>query len=219
MAESVERELRRFFREHKVLDTKALSDLLKGRSYRSLTRDLRAVSALSSYSHAGRYHTLPRIARFDSEGLWHYDNKIGFSRYGTLRATIMQWVDESEAGCTYLELKDRVLVRIDNVLRELVAAGRIRREGTRRGYVYYSSWESRAALQREKRREYPIVEGMAIPETLIIEVLSEVLRGSKVCVDIRQLTERLQQREVAVSMRQVAIILELYSVKKTVGSK
>jgi len=218
MPDLIEREIRRLFREHKVVDIKLLSGQLSDRSQRSLVRDLQLVHSLSSYSHAGRYYTLPRIARFDSLGLWHHD-EIGFSRYGTLKSTITHWINESEAGYTYLELKDRVIVRIDNVLRELVAANRIQREGSARGYVYYSMDELKAHSQCARRSEYMLLEDAPIPETLIVEVLAEVIRGSKICVDIRELSGRLQKRDIAVSLREVAVILELYGVKKTLGSK
>ncbi len=218
MSKSIEQEIRKLFRRNKVLDLKELSAELSGRSRRSLARDLKSLHSLSSYSHAGRYYTLPAIARFDSSGLWHYE-QIGFSRYGTLRSTIEHWVEESDIGYTYLELKDRVTVRIDNVLRELVQANRIRRDGDARGYTYYSRDEYRAAVQRRKRHEFGLVSGSPVPETLIIEVLAEVIRGSKICVDIRELTERLHSRKVSVSMREVAGILEIYQVKKTLGFK
>ena len=214
MPDALKQEVLALFQTHRVLDIDGLKLHLAHRSHRSICRDLKEVQAIASYSHTGRYYTLEELAQFDEKGLWHYKERIGFSVCGTLKATIEKWVLESESGYTYLELKSEFVVRIENVLLELVAAKRILREGIARGYIYLSVAQARAHAQREQRRKQNSIDTAPLPETQLIEILAETIRGEHICVDIRPLHERLQKRGVAVTMRQIALVLEMYGVKK-----
>ena len=60
-------------------------------------RKLRELDYHSSYSHAGRYYTLERIARWDGHGVWS-STGIRFSRHGTLVETMAQLVDVAAGG-------------------------------------------------------------------------------------------------------------------------
>ena len=75
--------LARLLRRARVLDMKAIQAAIRGRSRRSLFRDLEKLGYRTSYTHGGRYYTLSDLPDFDEWGLWfHVD--IGFSRAGTL---------------------------------------------------------------------------------------------------------------------------------------
>lgn len=218
MPENIQKELKKLFKKHSVLEIPYLQRVLHGRSERSLFRDLKAADSISSYSHAGRFYTLRKIPRFDNRGLWLF-NDVGFSRYGTLGATIEHWVNHSAAGYTYSELKERLAIRIENVLLDLTEKKRIRRAGEAREYVYYSMEEGSAALQRKHREELTRQQQVEISERIVIEVLAAVIRGSKVCVELGELQGRLHVRGISLGMRQIAQILERYDVKKTLVSK
>ena len=75
------------FRRKLIIDMQTLQRLCKGRSKRSLFRDLSLLGYFSSYSHAGKYYTLTNIPHFDEYGLWHYKD-VSFSKNGTLKSTI-----------------------------------------------------------------------------------------------------------------------------------
>ncbi len=81
------KKLEKFFRRRLIMNMKTIQRLCKGRSKRSLFRDLSSIGYLSSYSHAGRFYTLVDIPRFDNYGLWHYE-QVSFSKNGTLKSTI-----------------------------------------------------------------------------------------------------------------------------------
>ena len=49
----------------------------------TVIRKLQELGYRSSYSHGGRYYTLPGIAEFDELGLWSF-RSIWFSAQGTL---------------------------------------------------------------------------------------------------------------------------------------
>ena len=73
--------LENVFRRRLIIDMQTLQRLCKGRSKRSLFRDLSLLGYFSSYSHAGKYYTLTNIPNFDECGLWHYKD-VSFSKNG-----------------------------------------------------------------------------------------------------------------------------------------
>lgn len=218
MRQLMNKELESLFRQHQVLDIESLQHHLGGRSRRSIYRDLKSLNSYSSYSHGGQYRTTKDVACFDRHGLWHYGD-IGFSRHGSLKSTIVSLVENSDAGYSYKELKDYFVVRLENVLRELVNEGLLSREGQLRSYVYISSNKWRARHQLKKREAQERASRVAITSELIVEILAEVIRDSRVCVELNELTLRLLDRGVNVSIRQVAQVLEHYGVKKTLVSR
>ena len=63
----------------------------------SVRRFLKQVGYFRSYTHNGKWYTLHDSPDFDRDGLWHYRG-IGFSRHGSLTATIDHLVGHSPAG-------------------------------------------------------------------------------------------------------------------------
>jgi hypothetical protein len=61
------RRLVKLFHRHRVMDMKSLMKATE-RARRSLFRDLSELNYLSSYTHAGRYYTLPDLPQFDENG-------------------------------------------------------------------------------------------------------------------------------------------------------
>ena len=103
------------FRRKLIIDMQTLQRLCKGRSKRSLFRDLSLLGYFSSYSHAGKYYTLTNIPNFDEYGLWHYKD-VSFSKNGTLKSTIGFLIDDSMVGFTHRELTMLLRVRVQNTL-------------------------------------------------------------------------------------------------------
>ncbi|MBC8509399.1 MAG: hypothetical protein H8D34_31500, partial [Chloroflexi bacterium] len=95
--------LRKLFGRFSVADLDTLCKTLKTGSRMSIFRRLREIGYFSSYTHTGRYYILADIPQFDDYGLWIHQG-IGFSQFGTLRATIVQLVNESPTGHTHMEL-------------------------------------------------------------------------------------------------------------------
>ena len=79
--------LERLFAHRPVADLVQLGRALGTRSRMSMFRRLSSLGYLSSYTHTGRFYTLVSIPAFDADGLWRYEG-IGFSRDGTLKATV-----------------------------------------------------------------------------------------------------------------------------------
>lgn len=218
------KQVERILRRSRVLDLKALADQTGGRSRSSLFRDLATLHCLTSYTHAGRYYTLRDIPAFDAYGLWAF-REIGFSQFGTLKATVVALVEASVAGYDHQELKSLLRVRVHNTLVGLTRAGKIRREGSRRLYVYVSADSKRADEQMNARHTF---DSRRAPDTrsplaaeVVIAVLVEALHIGDVRVESAVVADRLSIRGIVVSREQVEDILTPYGLgkKKPTGSQ
>jgi len=210
-----------FFRRRRIVDLEALFTVLGTRSRMSVFRRLSAIGYLSSYSHAGRYYTLADIPQFDLEGLWQHEG-VGFSRYGSLKSTVAQLVEEAKAGRTHHELSVRVLVRVHNTLLDLVRARRIGREPIGGQYVYVSADPARGSAQATLRRQQQ--EGIAkptvpAPSSMVIEVLLELIQSARVRPDAERVAARLAARGLGVTVEQVEVVFGDYGLKKTARSR
>ena len=211
--------LRRWFRSHPCADLEALGRLLRGSS-RTVFRVLARVGYRSSFSHAGRYYTLADRPQFDELGLWFCED-VGFSRVGTLRATLKHLVQQAPAGHTHDELQSLVRLRVHDTLRNLVAAGELGRQVVETLFVYLSTDRPVAKSQLAKRREL-LAARPSVPANLdaarVIDVLLAILH--RPTASAVQVAAELRVRGVVVSEEQVAATLAHYAVgKKTARSR
>jgi hypothetical protein len=187
----------------------------------SVFRRLSAIDYLTSYSHVGRYYTLRVIPEFDEGGLWHHLG-VSFSRYGSLKRTVEHMVNDSEAGKTHSELELSLKVRVHNTLLDLVGEGRIRRVQTDKYFLYVSAKRRKAKAQIARRQEAIEKEaaerGGKPSSTVIIEVLLEIIHGTKVEIEPSAIVARLATRGISVTTAQVEALLEEHGLKKTAKS-
>lgn len=130
--------LRRHLRKHKIATLPELKRILGATADLTVFRKLKLLDYLSSYTHSGRYYTLPSIAGFDDLGLWSYE-AVWFSRQGTLLATVEAFVNRSPNGCFAEELARALHVEVYETLRQLVEKGRLSRSQIDRRYLYTSA--------------------------------------------------------------------------------
>ena len=221
-AASATRQVADLFRKTPVMDMPVIERALGGRSRRSLFRDLEALGYLSSYTHTGRYYTLASVPDFDVDGLWRYQG-IGFSRDGTLKATVRRLAESAEAGRTQRELQLRLEARVHNPLLDLVEHKQLRRESIAAEYVYVAAARAKAAMQIEQRRAL-LAAGMAttvpVAPALELEVLVEVIHGARVPPpDAAMVATRLLARGIRASEADVNVVLERHGLKKTAPSR
>jgi hypothetical protein len=133
-----------------------------GTSHMSIFRALRRHGYLTSYNHNGAFYTLAETPVFDERGLWAWRD-VRFSRFGTLAATLVQWVDRSPAGCRAEELERDLGVRAQNHLRLLARQDRLRREKLGASYVYFSAVEARCKEQQRQARPPAAAEPFRLP--------------------------------------------------------
>lgn len=208
--------LKKLFRRVRVLSLPELSQQLNGRSERSLFRDLKTVGYHSSYTHAGKYYTLACVAHFDPEGLWNFQG-IGFSKYGTLKNTLIELINRSKSGETHEALSIRLHVRVQNQLLDLSQTKKLRRERVNHVYVYFSGDPIIAEKQIKHRREgFPAGAGLIkLPSEVIqIEIFAEIIRTNEICADASKLHQQLQKRELKISLYEINQVLSYYEIKK-----
>jgi hypothetical protein len=216
------RQVADLFRKSPVMDMGAIERALGGRSRRSLFRDLDALGYLSSYTHTGRYYTLASVPDFDADGLWRFEG-IGFSRDGTLKATVRRLAESAEAGRTQRELQLRLGARVHNPLLDLVEHKRLRRELIAAEYVYVAAARGQAEKQLAQRRAL-LAAGMAttlpVAPTLEVEVLVEVIHGARLPPpDAATVAARLLARGIRASEADVSTVFERHGLKKTAPSR
>ena len=145
------KELVRAFDARKVLDLAQVKAALGTPVKMTALRQLRQLDYHSSYSHAGRYYTLERIARWDGHGLWS-STGIRFSRHGTLVETMAQLVDAAAGGWVSAELEDVLGVRVHAALLSLYRRGRVRRHQIGGAYLYVSVHDGSAQLAHRQQQ-------------------------------------------------------------------
>jgi len=200
-----------FFHRNRVLDMKSLIKSTN-RSRRSLFRDLSKLKYLSSYTHAGRYYTLPDIPLFDVNGLWFFQG-IGFTQAGTLKAALIDMVNRSISGFTHHELENLFRIRVQNTLLGLIGENQLSREKFEKEYLYVNRDPKLASKQVAVRRDQTSTVAdiqKDISDGIIIEILLELIHSSNVFVDSCTIVKRLRVRGVAVSEQQVKQVYKQY---------
>jgi hypothetical protein len=148
-------------------------------------RKLAALGHLTSYSHRGRFYTLPALPQFDEQGLW-MGRGAWFSKHGTLLDTAATLVCASTTGYHAAELEACLQVPVKDALRQLTLAGRIHRTEHTGLYLYTApsrdrrqeQWAARQALaQREDQEEQKIRAAIVLFYSLLDEQQRRLFAG------------------------------------------
>ncbi len=207
-----------------LLESRSAVDLgdiraaLDGASRSTAFRYLEQIPYRSSYDHNGRFYTLHEPSRYDRWGL----RSVGgahFSVDGTLKATVVRLVRESEAGWTQSELRDLLRVRVQLFLLAALREGAVGRDAIGRLYVYlHPEQEVREAqLARRRERVAESASAAVVDEEITIRVLLVLIRhpGSLPGDVVR----RLQGRAPPVSRSQVDRVFAQYGLGEKGGPR
>ncbi len=137
--------------ENKIATITELKEALGTRSDATAYRRLREIPHCTSYSHRGRFHTLPEIAQFDEFGLWSFLD-VRFSRHGTLLSSIETLVQDAPSGYFAAELTRLLQVSIKVAVLKLFRENRLSRERVSGLYLYCSHEPARKREQLLARR-------------------------------------------------------------------
>ena len=143
--------VRQFLLRNQIADLAQLKEALGTSVDVTVFRKLRELGHLTSYSHRGRYYTLPEIAHFAADGLWSC-RSVWFSRFGTLVKTAESFVNQSPAGYLAEELAQALHAQVHDALLQLVRQGRIARQQVSGLYLYTSVSSDVRRLQLMARR-------------------------------------------------------------------
>jgi hypothetical protein len=211
-----QKKLENFIKSRRVVQMRDLFEVVQSTSRMTVFRRLSGVEYLCSYTHTGRYYTLFDIARFDSDGIWFYDD-IGFSQNGSLKNTVTYLVDNGDGGKFHSDLQRQLRVRVHNVLLDLVRSKQIKRTKFEGQFLYLSSDKARSTKQIEQRdklskqlRRIPVF----ITEPMVIEVLAEVIRQSKKHPRANQVASALAIRGLPIAEKDVMTVFDHYDIEK-----
>jgi len=208
--------IQKLLQSKSAMTLKQIRHEIPDRPRSSLFRDLTKIKLFTSYTHAGQYHALQSVINFNPDGLWFYE-KIAFSKYGTLKNTLIEMVSNSPAGMTHKELKLLLRIQVQNPLTLLIKSELLQRRSLpEKIFVYLSNSGSIAEAQWEMRSDLSEKAlGMILPsDTMVIEILLEVIRGSGHAVDEEVLNLGLKQRGVNIQKEQLIYVLTYYDIKK-----
>jgi hypothetical protein len=217
-----QKKLENFIKNRRVVEIKDLFEVVQSTSRMTVFRRLSGIAYLCSFSHAGRYYTHRDIAQFNMDGLWFYDD-IGFSQNGSLKNTVAYLVSNSDVGRFHADLERQLRIRVHNVLLDLVRSGQIGRMKFKGQYLYLSTDEARGKVQIEQRdklssqlKRIPAV----ISESIVIEILAEVVRQSRRHPRPEEVASALSIKGLPVAESEVAAIFDQYDIeKKTLASR
>ncbi len=169
--------LKELFSKQRVVDINQIYKAIDSTSRATAFRYLQDLKHLTSYTHSGKYYTLPGIAQFDDDGFWHFDD-IGFSSQGTLINTLAHVISMSESGKTNSELEKHFRIRVQESLRTLQSTKKIDRKKLDSRHLYVNSNPDIA--ERQIRKRIKVGHRKKLPDWIVAEILLEVLR----CVNV-----------------------------------
>jgi hypothetical protein len=180
----------------------------------SVRRFLKQVGYFRSYTQNGKWYTLRDCPDFDREGLWHYRG-IGFSKHGSLTATIDHLVGRSHAGLSASELTQKLQHPCHAVLSQLHKAGRLDRLRLSGQFRYLAADPRLNGQQREQAVFAPATSPTAALSTqTALWVLVEYIKEP--ALSFEQIATRLrQQRNLAVAPQSIQRFFQDHGLKKT----
>ena len=155
--------------------------LLLGCSTPTVRLKLKQWKAYTSYNQNGRYYTLPEVPRFDENGLWRYRD-IYFSKYGTLKNTVVHLIGASSTGLTGDQLGAIVGISPRSFLHHFRDTSGIRREKYQGVYVYFSDHADRYKQQATNRLEASML-GEHISDADAVSILVALIQHHDISVD------------------------------------
>jgi hypothetical protein len=205
--------LEKLFHRRKCWMLDQLAEAL-GYALISVSRFLKQIGYHRSYTHNGKWYILRDSPDFDRDGLWHYKG-IGFSRHGSLTATIDQLVGRSPAGLSAGELTQKLQHPCHAVLSQLHQAGRLDRLRLAGQFRYLAIDPQLNRQQREQAALVPAPSPMTSLNTqAALWVLVEYIKEPT--LSFEQIAARLrEQRNLALTPESIERFFGEHGLKKT----
>lgn len=208
----------KFFTNSEPVSTIVLLSRKSGLGLRTLRRRMKGCAIMSSYNANGSFYTLPFFAKFDSDGLWHYEN-ASFSIQGTLTTTIKHMIDTSLTGYSATELSNILRVKTDDFLRIMSAKNVVDKVRPFSRYIYVSRDKRihrKQVLNRKRLYSQTIPEKLKLPKHAEqIMILAEIILTERLTVKTEDVCRRLNRKGVALTSGQIDNVVDHYGLKKT----
>ena len=156
-------ELKRLLIKNKIATMVEMKGVMGTTVDATIFRKLRELCYLRSYSHRGKYYTLPEVARYNEQGLWSCRG-VHFSKHGSLLSTIEHQVDHSVSGYFEYELESLLHVAVRVAVLKLLKDNRIFRQKVSGRYLYCSSrMKKRKHQYRDRKKQEAIADSALEP--------------------------------------------------------
>ncbi len=210
----LEKQVLQKFRTRKVLTVDQLKSLLHC-SVPTVRNRLHAWGTLTSYNHNGRFYTLADIPQFDEHGLWGCKG-VRFSRFGTLKETVAQLVENSPQGLSSAELGDLLGLDPRSFMNHYKDLPALQREKFQGRYIYLSADGQVGSAQRALREEALERQSLQrISDHDALWVFADFIKHPRAKLESR--VARLRRQGIPVDTDAITALLQLHglSEKKT----
>jgi hypothetical protein len=207
--------LKIFIRENQVC---TFEKILQEVDYPTITlrRDIKSISAITSYTHRGKFITLLNIPIFDENGIWFY-KEIGFTQFKNSLDLIINIINRSNEGITQEELEKLLKIKISKQIQILLRQNRLNRVKLGNRYCYLSEELAKNRKRRIQSLNVTIEEyyDKKIKISDLIAVLKVVLLEHSINMD--DLKSLIRKHSLDVSITKLEQLLMKYSLseKKT----
>lgn len=180
----------------------------------SVRRFLAQAGYFRSYTHNGKWYTRRDAPHFNRDGLWRHQG-IGFSKHGSLTATIGQLVRRSPAGLSARELAHTLQHPCQSVLTNLHKDRVLERVKVGGEYRYLAPDAAVNRRQRERAHlTQPPVPSAGLGTQAAVFVLVEAIKHP--ALSCEQLAAQLHaQRGLAVTPESIRQLFQTHGLKKT----
>ena len=180
----------------------------------SIRRYLKELGYLSSFTHNSKWYTLLSIATFNKDGIWFYE-RIGFSKHGNLKQTILFFIHKSPQGLSAKELAEKLSIPCHSVLNHLYKAGRIDRLKSGKGFIYLSKDErkNKQQLLRLQLQSGQFGKPEKLSPHAAIFVLTEYIKNPQ--ASFEELSRAVTKKQVIATPAAIARLFEEHALKKT----
>ena len=180
----------------------------------SVRRFLKQIGYFRSYTDNGKWYTLRHTPEFSRDGFWQYKG-IGFSKHGSLIATIDHLVGHSPAGLTASQVAQKLSHPCHTVLTRLHQADKLDRVKVAGQFRYLSK---EAKLNGQQRQQALLSQGADPSSSLSTQtavwVLVEHIKNPALGFD--KIASHLQQhRKLPCSAEHIERFFHEHGLKKT----
>ena len=194
----------------KVLTLTELTDILRC-SPITAHRRLREWGAYTSYNKNGRYYTIGTIPEFDKNGIWQYQD-IYFSRYGTLKNTVVALAVKSKKGLNHAELQEIIGLNPKYFMARFRELSEVRKERYKHSIIYFSDHaETYEAQKRNRFPPEPTTTKLPSDAQAII-ILVELIHNPG--MNSNELTRQLEKKGTRIDAGSVAALFQKYELGK-----
>lgn len=150
-------DLKRLILKNKMSTMVEMKEVMGTKVDATIFRKLRELHYLRSYSHRGKYYTVPEVVRFDAKELWSC-RAVHFSKQGSLLNAIAHHIDRSVSGYFEYEIESLLHVTVRVAVLKLLKENRISRQKVAGRYLYCSSRMRKRNRQYNDRKKHQIIK-------------------------------------------------------------